>query len=32
MDDIKLIDAKAEEEFLSATQWNERYAKERDLE
>jgi hypothetical protein len=27
MEEIKLIDAKAEEEYLNAAQWNERYTK-----
>jgi hypothetical protein len=29
MEEIKLIDAKAEEEYLNAAQWNERYTKSR---
>jgi hypothetical protein len=32
MEEIKLIDAKAEEESLDATQWGDRYAKEQALE
>jgi hypothetical protein len=29
MEEIKLIDAKAKEEYLNVAQWNERYTKSR---